>query len=106
MKKLATLLLLAAICVWAADFWTAKSYTDWNDKDIQKMLNDSPWAHKMTVELGGGPGGPGGGRGEAGGFGGAGAAEGGPGIAETAGAGESRGSQGDRKSTRLNSSHT
>jgi len=91
MKKLAALLLLAAFTLWAADFWTAKPYTDWNEKDIAKMLSDSPWAHKVTVEITAGPGGgPGGPRG--------GDAAGGPdpnfGSVETGGAAGSRGVSG------------
>jgi hypothetical protein len=91
MTKLTTLLLLAAFTLWAADFWIAKPYKDWNEKDIQKMLNDSPWAHKVTVELGVGPGGPGGGRGGPG-------DPGGPdprfGNVETGGTGGARGENG------------
>src|SRR5258708_32704432 len=71
MKKLAVLLLLTALCLWAADFWFAKPYTDWRGKDIQKMITDSPWAHKVSIEMTGGPGGgrggPGGAPGGAGG---------------------------------------
>jgi hypothetical protein len=51
MKKLILLLLACAVCVWAADFWTSKPYTDWNSKELQKILTDSPWAHKVDVEL-------------------------------------------------------
>ncbi len=28
----------------AEDFWIKKTYLGWNDKEIQKMLNDSPWS--------------------------------------------------------------
>ncbi len=42
MKKLAPLLLACAVCVWAADFWTSKPYTDWSAKEVQKIVNDSP----------------------------------------------------------------
>ena len=63
----------------AADFW-AKPSTEWGDKDLQKMITNSPWAHSFSV--GGGPvstdpGAPGpmsergGGRGGGGGGGGA-----------------------------------
>jgi hypothetical protein len=69
-KKLPVLLLLFAACLWAADFWIAKPYTDWNDKEVQKILSDSPWSGKVTVAVGGGgfgggasKGGGGGGRG-------------------------------------------
>jgi len=68
LKKLSALLILCALCMWAADFWTTKPFTDWNDKEVQKLLTDSPWTGKVTVSgglgLGGGaPAGKGGGRG-------------------------------------------
>src|ERR1700683_1370707 len=34
MKKLATLLMMCAVCLWAADFWQAKPFTEWTDKDV------------------------------------------------------------------------
>ena len=82
MKKFALLLITAAFTLWAADFWQSKAYTDWNEKDIQKILTDSPWAKKVNMPLeggfGGGPAGggiaesAGGGRGGRGGGGGGG----------------------------------
>src|SRR5580704_12731476 len=62
-------LFVAGLTLWAADVWVAKPYTDWNDKDLAKIMTDSPWARKVSVTLtpGGGGGGPaaggGGGRG-------------------------------------------
>jgi hypothetical protein len=52
MKKTAALLFLFAFCLMAADFWQ-KPYTDWADKDLQKMISDSPWAHNISVSMGG-----------------------------------------------------
>jgi len=51
MKKLALLLLASAVCVWAADFWTSKPYTDWSAKELQRIMTDSPWAHRVDVEV-------------------------------------------------------
>jgi hypothetical protein len=69
MKKIAGLLFLFAFCLMAADFWQ-KPYTEWADKDLQKMITNSPWAHAASVSMGGptvtpepGGGGRGGGRG-------------------------------------------
>ncbi len=31
------------------DFWIAKPYTEWSDKEVQKMLTDSPWAKSVSV---------------------------------------------------------
>lgn len=74
----------------AADFWDQSEFVDWTDKDVQKMLFDSPWAKEVQIARGGaggmgggmggggrGMGGPGGGRGGGGGIGGAGGGRGG-----------------------------
>ncbi len=53
MKKLFAALFLCAFCLFAADFWQAKPFTDWSDKDLQKMMNNSPWAHAFNVPMSG-----------------------------------------------------
>jgi hypothetical protein len=50
MKKLIPLFFLLSLALWAAEFWT-KPYTEWNEKDIQKLMLDSPWAKKVTVAM-------------------------------------------------------
>lgn len=40
--------LIAAASLPAADFWT-KDFLQWSDKEIAKMLTDSPWAAQVTV---------------------------------------------------------
>ena len=97
MKKLSVLLLSVSLTLWAADFWQAKSFTDWDQKEVQKILTDSPWAKKLSVAMpsGGGGGNAGGGGGGRSGRGGPAGGNydpginggGAPGIAETAGAG-------------------
>jgi hypothetical protein len=81
MKKTAGLLLLFGFGLAAADFWQ-KPYTEWSDKDVTKMLNDSPWAKSASLSMSG-PGGGGGGpampAGGGGGFGGRGGPQGGGG---------------------------
>ncbi len=74
MKTLLPLFLAAVVCAWAADFWQTKPFTDWNDKDIQRMETNSPWAKAVSVAMGGGGGGNmgKGGRGKGGGGGGGG----------------------------------
>jgi len=62
------LLSLAGATLWAADFWQKAKFTEWSDKDVQKMVKDSPWARAVEIRLGGGMGG--GGRGGRGGRGG------------------------------------
>ena len=80
LKKLSMLLFLGALCMWAADFWTTKPFTDWSDKEVQKILSDSPWTGKVTVTGGVGAGiaESGGGRGGGRGGGGGGRGGGGP----------------------------
>ncbi len=56
MKKPLLLAFPVAVCTFAvsllaADFWQAKPFTDWNDKDVQKMLQSSPWAKPFSVAL-------------------------------------------------------
>ncbi len=94
MKKIAALLFLFAFALLAADFWQ-KPYTEWADKDLQKMITNSPWAHTASVSMGdqittpetghgGGSGGGGGGRGGGGPQGGGGGADAPiPGVRET-----------------------
>ena len=48
LKKLSVLLFLFALCMWAADFWATKPFTDWSEKEVQKVLTDSPWVGKVT----------------------------------------------------------
>jgi hypothetical protein len=51
MKKLVAGVVMASLGAWAADVWSSKPYTDWSEKDIQKILTDSPWARPVTVTL-------------------------------------------------------
>lgn len=77
-----------------ADFWAEAPYTDWSQKDIQKMLMNSPWAQPYTLQMGG-PGGPGGaGGGGGGGRGGGGGGRGGGGGFGGGGGGGGRGGGG------------
>src|ERR1700722_1235982 len=52
MKKITPLFLRLAICLWAADFWQTKPYTDWSDKEAQKIETNSPWSKQVPVPLG------------------------------------------------------
>jgi hypothetical protein len=42
----------AAVVLFAAESWQKKPYTAWDDKDIQKIMNDSPWARKVDIVIG------------------------------------------------------
>ena len=83
LRSLAILSFVSGLALWAADVWVAKPFTDWTDKDIQKIMTDSPWAKHVTVTLPGGFGGgaiaPGGAEGGASGRGGRGGGGGGGG---------------------------
>jgi hypothetical protein len=103
-KALKTAILLlfpAALALWAAEVWQAKPYTEWGDKDIQKIMTDSPWAKKVSVALplagafGGGPTPPSTGGGGGGGRGGGGGGRGGGPQGTAAGGGGDPGIAGD-----------
>lgn len=78
LKKLSVLLFLCALCTWAADFWTTKPFTDWNEKEVQKILTASPWSDRVTVTAGVGSAG---------------------GIAESSGSGKGGGGRGGGRSS-------
>ncbi|HEY1758837.1 MAG TPA: hypothetical protein VGG72_25920 [Bryobacteraceae bacterium] len=103
MKKLTLLLFplllfVAGLTLWAADVWTKPS-TEWTDKDIQKIMSDSPWAKKVSVtfENAGGGAGPAGGGGGGGGKGGRGGGGGGAPDASDGGGGGGGGGKGGGK---------
>jgi len=56
----------------AGEFWEQKKFSEWTEKEVRKMLSDSPWARPVEVRLdvGGGMSGGGGGRRRGGGGGG------------------------------------
>jgi hypothetical protein len=53
MKKIGASVFVFGVCLWAADFWQVKPFTDWSDKDVQKMLTNSPWAKSIGVSMSG-----------------------------------------------------
>jgi len=42
----------SAMCLFAADFWQSKPFADWSDKDVQRMLLNSPWSKLCVIESG------------------------------------------------------
>src|ERR1700679_1200628 len=54
-KKIAGVLaavLFAAVVVCASDVWKDKDFDKWDQKDVEKILKDSPWSKQ--VQYGGG----------------------------------------------------
>ena len=33
----------------AAEFWETKHFTTWSDKEVEKILTDSPWSREVGV---------------------------------------------------------
>jgi len=52
MRKVLAVLFTCGLCVYAADFWQ-KPASEWSDKDVQKMLNNSPWAKPFSIPMSG-----------------------------------------------------
>lgn len=48
---------VGAASLWAADFWTAKPFSDWTDKEALKLTQNSPWAKEYSIAMPGGAGG-------------------------------------------------
>jgi hypothetical protein len=53
MKKVSMALFACAFSLCAADFWASKPYTEWSDKEVQKMANNSPWSHPFDIPMSG-----------------------------------------------------
>jgi hypothetical protein len=55
MRRLLTatlsLLLLSSAVLAAAEFWETKPFLQWTDKEVNKLLTDSPWAVTIGVAL-------------------------------------------------------
>jgi len=84
--RLIMLLAVVTSVGFTADFWTARDFLEWNEKEVSKLLTNSPWARTVSMTMGGGGGGGrggggrgGGGRGGGGGGGGFGGGGGGGG---------------------------
>ena len=41
---------LLAASVWAGDPWKDKAYKQWDEKDIRKVMTESPWVRAVQVE--------------------------------------------------------
>jgi hypothetical protein len=41
--------IVAALVAVAADVWETRPYTEWSDKDAEKVMTDSPWAGRAKI---------------------------------------------------------
>jgi hypothetical protein len=88
MLKVHLAMLLGLLPLAGEDFWKAKPYTEWNEKEVQRLLTNSPWAKEVSAAMPGGGGSPGGRGGRGGMRGGGGGA---PDASAGMGGGESGG---------------
>jgi hypothetical protein len=51
LRKLASYVVLLPAMLWAADFWESKPFTDWNDKELRRILTNSPWARQTNTVM-------------------------------------------------------
>ena len=40
---------LSAVLLWAGDPWKEKRYTEWGEEDVEKVLQNSPWARMVRM---------------------------------------------------------
>ena len=43
---------IGAAVLFGADFWQKKKFPEWDEKEVRRMLSDSPWARPVEVTLG------------------------------------------------------
>ena len=48
--RMAALLLITGVA-FAGSFWLKKPYTNWSQKEVEKLLSASPWARPITMQL-------------------------------------------------------
>jgi hypothetical protein len=51
LRKRATYLVLLPAMLWAADFWESKPFTDWSDKEVRRVMTNSPWARQTNTAM-------------------------------------------------------
>ena len=49
LTKAAVICLVTMVAVSAASVWDEKPFTQWSDKDVEKILTESPWAGKASI---------------------------------------------------------
>jgi hypothetical protein len=51
LRKPASCLMLLPALLWAADFWESKPFTDWSDKEVRRVMTNSPWARQTNTAM-------------------------------------------------------
>jgi hypothetical protein len=51
--SLVLLFTAATLVVSAADFWKIKQPSEWSEKEVKRLLTNSPWAKEVVVQMGG-----------------------------------------------------
>ena len=51
MKKLVLLVVTLPACLLSADFWQTKSFTEWSEKEVQRILDNSPWSKEFDLAV-------------------------------------------------------
>jgi len=51
-KEPAVILFVLPIWLWAADSWQSKPFTEWSDKELRRVLTNSPWARVVSIAAG------------------------------------------------------
>ena len=44
-------LFVVAIAVWAGEPWQQKSYREWDEVDLKRILFDSPWSRQVNIHF-------------------------------------------------------
>ena len=42
---------VAVVSITAAGFWETKPFASWSDKEVQEVMNDSPWSRSVNVVM-------------------------------------------------------
>ena len=51
MRRLILTIVAIAPLLLAADFWKDKQPADWSDKEVSRMMTNSPWAKQVSVPV-------------------------------------------------------
>ena len=49
LKPILAMSLAMAVAASAANVWEEKPFTQWTDKDVEKVTTESPWAGKASM---------------------------------------------------------